>query len=86
MSDAGRATYNAGTGAHEDQRAADRAIAKTTGLGLRDAVSIAAGLHSTSYPKATPCGSFSVNHSSASSSVANTLSCSTSPTSLLVST
>jgi hypothetical protein len=44
VSDAGRATYNARTGAHEDQRVADRAIAKTTGLGLRDAVSIAAGL------------------------------------------
>src|ERR1700687_1126183 len=72
VSDAGRATYNARTGAHEDQHVADRAIAKTTGLGLRDAVSIAAGVHSHSYPKATPCGSVSVNHSSASSSVAIT--------------
>ena len=61
VSDAGRATYNARTGAHDDQRAADRAIAKMTGLGLRDAVSIAAGLHSrTSYSNAAPSGSFSI--------------------------
>ena len=66
VSEAGGATHNARTGAHEDQRAADRAIAKMTGFGLRDAVSIAAGLHSrTSYSNAALSGSFSSNHVSA---------------------
>jgi hypothetical protein len=85
VSDAGGATHNASTGAHDDQRAADRAIAKMTGLGLRDAVSIAAGLHSrTSYSNAAPSGSFSSNHVSAASGFAKTYRWSGSPACLLV--
>ncbi len=44
------------------------------GLGLCNAISIAAGLHSrTSYSNAAPSGSFSLNHSSAATGLANTL-------------
>ena len=74
VSEAGGATHNARTGAHEDQRAADRAIAKMPASVLRYAVRVAAGLHSrTSYSNAAPSGSFSLNHSSAATGLANTL-------------
>jgi triphosphoribosyl-dephospho-CoA synthetase len=59
--------------ARVDQRTADRAIAEMIGLGLRYAIRIPGRVSSPSYPKATPSGSFSLNHSSAASGVANTL-------------
>jgi hypothetical protein len=58
---------------HIDQRTADGTFTEMIGLGLCYAVSIAPELHSrTSYSNAAPSGSFSLNHSSAATGLANT--------------
>src|SRR5260370_22378230 len=65
--------------AHVESLTASWALHEVIGLGLGDAVGVNAGVardqnHSmTSYPKATPSGSFSWNDLSAASGSANTL-------------
>src|SRR6266481_2777613 len=71
---------------HIDQRTADGTFAEMIGLGLYDGRQHRdrALFFDHLVANAEPSGSFSLNHSSASSGVANTLSWSTSPTTLFV--